>query len=97
MLPIKFPFIWPSGFTGEEFKQISQSETRVWKVLYKDSSIRPDSLANMAATGNSCFWLADFFKTSPLKPHYLWQGELTIDDVKSERTGDELKQYVISQ
>jgi hypothetical protein len=22
----------------------------------------------MAATRNSCFWLADFFKSSPLKP-----------------------------
>jgi hypothetical protein len=22
----------------------------------------------MATTGNSCFWLADFYKSSPLKP-----------------------------
>ena len=40
----------------------------VWKVLSKDCSFCPDLLTKMATIGNSCFWLANFFKSSPLKP-----------------------------
>jgi hypothetical protein len=29
MLPIKFRFIWPYGFRGEDFLEINQSETRI--------------------------------------------------------------------
>ena len=29
MLSTKFRFIWPSGFRGEDFKKIGQSETRI--------------------------------------------------------------------
>jgi hypothetical protein len=43
MLPAKFGSIWPSSFTGEDFFNINQSETRItklgrkhlYKVLYK--------------------------------------------------------------
>jgi hypothetical protein len=31
-----------------------------WKILYKDCSFSSNPLTNMAAIGNSCFWLADF-------------------------------------
>jgi hypothetical protein len=29
MLPTKFQFIWQSGFRGEDFLEINQSETRI--------------------------------------------------------------------
>jgi hypothetical protein len=31
MLPTKFRFIWQSGFRGEDFLEINQSETGLWK------------------------------------------------------------------
>jgi hypothetical protein len=40
----------------------------LWAVLYKHCSFHPDPLTSMAATGDSCFWLADFFNSSLLKP-----------------------------
>ena len=40
----------------------------IWKVLYKDCSFLLHPLTNMATTGKSCFWLVNFFKSSPLKP-----------------------------
>jgi hypothetical protein len=55
MLSTKFQFIWESGFRGEDFLKSTNQKQELPVVAMFGMLICPDSITNMAATGNSCF------------------------------------------
>jgi hypothetical protein len=56
--------------------ELKLSRKHLWKVLSKECTFCYDPLPNIAATGNSCFWLANFKKFPRLKPLSQIKGNL---------------------
>jgi hypothetical protein len=59
-----------------------------WKILYKNCSFRPDSIRNMAATINSCFFIEDLPRMFATKYRLIWvsgfRGEHFLEIDQSE-------------
>ena len=67
MLPTKFRFIWESGFRGDDFLEINQSETRIlcgsqvcYRIVTKWATIIKKNLPIMLPTKFRFIWASGF-------------------------------------
>ena len=65
--PLTFHILIFSSETPQP-NELKLGRKHLWKFLYNNCSFRTDPFPNMSAIDNSCFWMADFLKSSLLKP-----------------------------
>ena len=70
MLPTKFRFIWQSGFRGEDFLEINQSETRIVCGSQVCERIRT----------KCTFLIEDIPRMLPTKFRFIWQRGFRGED-----------------
>jgi hypothetical protein len=83
---------------------VHSAESEAYICLYKDCSFCPDLLTNMATTGDSCFWLVDFytpiFKTGHIMVYQCiysatYEKLPTIWWIKSHNFGMKIRNFTI--